>query len=118
MVLVLLSAGAIWFFLKEKLSEKLVIIVFAVLILFDLVNVDRRYVNNDDFVSAIQVDKPYQASPTDLEILKDKSHYRVFDLTSNTTKASYFHNSVNGYNAAEMRRYKNVFNFYISNNHL
>ena len=118
LVLVLLSGGAIWLFLKEKLSEKLVIIVFAVLILFDLVNVDRRYVNNDDFVSAIQVDKPYQASPTDLEILKDKSHYRVFDLTSNTTKASYFHNSVNGYNAAEMRRYKNVFNFYISNNHL
>lgn len=118
LVLVLLSGGTIWYFLKEKLSEKLVIIVFAILILFDLVIVDRRYVNNDDFVSAIQVEKPYQASPTDLEILKDKTHFRVFDLTTSNTKPSYFHNSLNGYNAAEMRRYKSVFNFYISNNHL
>ena len=118
LVLVLLSAGVIWFFLNKKLSEKLVVVVFAVLILFDLVLVDRRYVNNDDFVSAIQVQKPYQASPVDIEIQKDKSHYRVFDLTTSSTKPSYFHNSLNGYNAAEMRRYKSVFNFYIAQNHL
>ena len=118
LVLVLLSAGVIWLFLNKKLSEKLVVVVFAVLILFDLVLVDRRYVNNDDFVSAIQVQKPYQASPVDIEIQKDKSHYRVFDLTTSSTKPSYFHNSLNGYNAAEMRRYKSVFNFYIAQNHL
>ncbi len=118
LVLVLLSAGVIWFFLNKKLSEKLVVVVFAVLILFDLVLVDRRYVNNDDFMSAIQVQKPYQASPVDIEIQKDKSHYRVFDLTTSSTKPSYFHNSLNGYNAAEMRRYKSVFNFYIAQNHL
>jgi hypothetical protein len=69
-------------------------------------------------VSAIQVQKPYQASPVDIEIQKDKSHYRVFDLTTSSTKPSYFHNSLNGYNAAEMRRYKSVFNFYIAQNHL
>lgn len=118
LVLVLLSAGAIWYFLKDKLSEKLLVIVFAVLILFDLVLVDRRYVNNDDFVSAIQVEKPYQASPTDLEILKDTTHFRVFDLTTGNTKPSYFHNSLNGYHAAKMKRYDDVFNFYIAQNNL
>ncbi|PTM03639.1 MAG: hypothetical protein DA407_13810, partial [Bacteroidetes bacterium] len=75
-------------------------------------------VNNDDFVSAIQVEKPYQANPVDLEIQKDTTYYRVFDLTTGNTKPSYFHNSLNGYHAAKMNRYDDVFNFYISNNHL
>mgnify|MGYP006879619575 CR=1 FL=1 len=49
----LLSAGAIFMFLKEKLKEKWVITAFCVLVLFDLIGVDKRYVNNDDFVSPI-----------------------------------------------------------------
>jgi Bacterial membrane protein YfhO len=118
LILVLLSAGAIWYFLKKKLSEKGLVVVFAVLILFDLVLVDRRYVNNDDFVSAIQVQKPYQESSVDREIQKDTTHFRVFDLTTGNTKPSYFHNSLNGYHAAKMKRYDDVFNFYIAQNHL
>src|SRR5690606_11849116 len=96
LLLVLLSAGGIWLFLKQKLSQNALIMVFAVLILFDLVNVDRRYVNNENFVSAIQVNKPYQANAADLEILKDDGHYRVFDVTSSAARASYFHNSLSG----------------------
>ncbi|MCK0109636.1 YfhO family protein [Flavobacteriaceae bacterium S0825] len=118
LILVLLSAGIIWLFLKEKLSEKLVVIAFAVLIVFDLVGVDRRYVNNDDFVSAIQIQKPYQANAADQEILKDNSHYRVYDLTTGNTKPSYFHNSLNGYTAARMKRFNELFDFYIRRNHL
>ena len=118
LILVILSAGLIWMFLKKKLTQNLVIVVFAVLIVFDLVTVGRRYVNNDDFVSAIQVQKPYQATAADLEILKDKSHYRVFDLTTSNTKPSYFHNSLNGYHAAKMKRYNELFDFYISKNHM
>ena len=118
LILVLLSAGIIWMFLKEKLSEKLVIIAFAILIVFDLVSVDKRYVNNDDFVSALQIQKPYQADANDQEILKDNTHYRVYDLTTGNTKPSYFHNSLNGYTAARMKRYNELFDFYIRRNHL
>ncbi|TJY33965.1 YfhO family protein [Pontimicrobium aquaticum] len=118
LVLVLLSAGIIWLFLKEKLSEKLVVLAFAALIVFDLVSVDKRYVNNDDFVSAVQVQKPYQQSAADQEILKDNSHYRVYDLTTGDTRPSYFHNSLNGYTAARMKRFNELFDFYIRRNHL
>ncbi|MCH7524918.1 MAG: YfhO family protein [Bacteroidetes bacterium] len=117
LILVLLSAGTIWMYLKKKLSEKLVVVVFAVLMLFDLVVVDRRYVNNDNFVSALQIKKPYQANVADLEILRDTTHFRVLDLTSNNTKASYFHNSLSGYHAAKLKRYDELFDFYISKNH-
>ncbi len=122
LVLVLLSAGTIFMFLKGKLKEKWVIVAFGTLILFDLVGVDKRYVNNDDFTSAIKVNKPFRANAADLEIQKDKGHFRVFDISNqgiqNRTKASYFHNSLNGYNAAELKRYREVFDFYVAKNNI
>ncbi|RKE95236.1 YfhO family protein [Ichthyenterobacterium magnum] len=118
LALVLLSAGTVFMFLKKKLSETLVIVIFAGLIVFDLVGVDRRYVNNDNFVSAIEVNRPYQANAADKEIMKDKSHFRVFDVTSGGARASYFHNSLSGYHAAKLKRYDELFDFYIAKNNM
>ncbi|WP_341214529.1 YfhO family protein [uncultured Wocania sp.] len=118
LILVLLSAVIIWAFLKEKLKEKWVMVAFAALILFDLVGVNKRYVNNDDFVSAMQVNQPFQKNEADKEILKDTTHFRVFDLVSGPSKPSYYHNSLNGYNAAELKRYREVFDWYISKNNI
>ncbi|MDG1378407.1 MAG: YfhO family protein [Flavobacteriaceae bacterium] len=118
LILILVSAVAIWFFLKEKVSKDLLLVILGILILFDLVAVDRRYVNNEDFVAASSVQNPYQANQIDIGILKDTTHYRIFDLTTGNTKPSYFHNSLNGYHAAKMKRYDDVFNFYITQNHL
>ena len=122
LILVLLSAGAIYLFLKKKLSENLTVVVFAVLILFDLVTVDRQYVNNDDFISAIRVDRPYQATAADKEILKDKAHFRVLDMSSQGQsqpgRAAYFHNSLFGYHAAKLGRYNDLMEFHIYNNNM
>ncbi len=118
LILVLLSAGLIFMFLKEKLKEKWVMLAFAALILFDLIGVDKRYVNNDDFVSAMQVNKPFQMNEADKEILKDTTYFRVFDLVSGPSKPSYYHNSLNGYNAAELKRYRELFDFYIAKNNI
>lgn len=114
--LVLISASVILGYLKNKIQQKWVLAIFAILILTDLVGVDRRYVNNDDFVSSVTMRKPFQETAVDKDILKDKGHYRVFDLVSGPSKPSYFHNSLNGYNAAELRRYSEVFDWYISKN--
>ncbi|MFC4721987.1 YfhO family protein [Geojedonia litorea] len=122
LVLVLLSAGTIWMFLKKKLSETLVIVVFAGLILFDLVGVDRRYVNNDNFVSSVRVNKPYQPNEADKQILNDKGHFRVLDISTEGSrapaKAAYFHNSLNGYHAAKLKRFNELYDFYISQTNL
>ena len=118
LILVLLSAGTIFLFLKQKLKKNTALIVLGCLILFDLVSVDKRYVNDDDFVSAMQVNKPFQANAADKEILKDTTYYRVFDLVSGPSKPSYFHNSLNGYNAAELKRYSELFDFYVANNNM
>jgi hypothetical protein len=118
LILVVLSAGTVFLFLKKKLSEILVVIVFGALILFDLISVDRRYVNNDDFVSALQVKNPYQANPADIEILKDTTHFRVFDIVDGSTRTSYFHNALGGYHAAKLKRYDELFDFHIARNNM
>ena len=118
LVLVLLSASTIFLFLKKKLKQTWVLLLFGSLILFDMVSVDKRYVNDDHFVSAIKVNRPFQPNAADNEILKDTSFYRVFDLVSGPSKPSYFHNSLNGYNAAELKRYSELFDFYIAKNNI
>lgn len=118
LIFVLLSAGIIYLFIKKKFNETKVILAFTVLIVVDLVSVDRRYVNNEDFVSKIKMERPYQANKADLQILKDDSNYRVYDLTSGGAKASYFHNALGGYHAAKPKRYQDLYEFYLSNNNI
>ncbi|MCD2259028.1 YfhO family protein [Psychroserpens luteolus] len=122
LILVLLSAGTIFMFLKKKLSETLVVIIFAGLILFDLVGVDRRYVNTENFISAVKVNKPYQANAADKEIMQDKGHFRVLDVSSEgqslPARAAYFHNSLSGYHAAKLKRFDELFDFHIARNNM
>lgn len=117
LVLVVLSAGVLWFFLKAKLKQGTAIALFALLILIDLVGVDRRYVNSDDFVVARVMTHPFQENFADKEILKDTDYYRVYDVTSspfNSGRASFYHNALGGYHAAKPARIQDVNNFYLS----
>ena len=117
LVLVVLSAGVLWFFLKAKLKQGTAIALFALLILIDLVGVDRRYVNSDDFVVARVMTHPFQENFADKEILKDTDYFRVYDVASspfNSGRASFYHNALGGYHAAKPARIQDIDNFYLS----
>lgn len=121
LIFVLLVAGALWLFLKEKIKRNTTIIIIGVLVVFDLVMVDWRYVNAEDFVQSRVVDTPFQPNEADREIMKDEGHYRVFDLSGspfNTARTSFFHNSIGGYHAAKPGRMQELYDFYISENNL
>lgn len=122
LVLVLLTATVLFVSLKKQTKTAWMTTIVCVLILIDLVGVDKRYVNKDDFVPASVMSNPYQKDGADMEILKDEDHFKVFDLTRNafnSTHASYFHNSIGGYHAAKPKRMQDVYDFYLKeDNHM
>jgi hypothetical protein len=116
-----LTAAALWLYIKKKITQNWLVPALALLILIDLIPVDKRYVNDDDFVSARQMDRPFQPNAADQQILQDDAHYRVFDVSGspfNTGRTSYFHNAIGGYHAAKPGRMQDLYDFYISQNNM
>ena len=120
LIYVALAAAALWFFIKDKINKNILVFALGALILFDLVGVDLRYVNEDDFVRQRQVNQPFQANQIDQMIQQDDSIYRVFDPQEgiNGARTSYFHKSIGGYHAAKPRALQNLFEFHLYQNNL
>ena len=117
LIFVLLTAAVLWFFIKGTVKKGLAVAALCILVLVDLVGVDRRYVDEEDFVQAKLVEEPFQKNGADMQILEDDGHYRVYDAAANafnSGRASYYHNALGGYHAAKPGRMQDLFEFYIS----
>ena len=108
----------IFLFIKEKLKKNYFIVSLPIIISTDLILFSKNYVNDENFVDAVNVENPYNLDEVYKSIIDDKSDYRVLDLTENSTKPNYFFNSINGYHAAKLGRYNDVMDFYLNKNHL
>ncbi len=120
LVYVLLSAGALWLYLKGRVRQKYVIIFLGFLIVTDLVKVDLRYVNEDHFVRQRLMEQPFQAMDYDKKINEDKEIFRVYDpeeaASGGGGRTAFFHHSIWGYHAAKPAAMQALFDYHIFRN--
>jgi hypothetical protein len=117
LIFVVLSAFSLWLFLARKYTETFTICILAFLVVFDLVGVDRRYVNNEDFVNKRIMEQPFQKSAATLQIEKETGRFRVYDAANNafnSAEVSYYNSSLGGYHAAKPRRMQDLADFYVN----
>ncbi|MEG1666944.1 YfhO family protein [Chryseobacterium sp.] len=137
-----ITVAVLFFALKQKLNQNIALVIIGLVSLFDLWTVNKRYLNDDNYVDKIFAENPFQTEESDYLAEKvgdnanlqsilasipvnktlekiaenDKKHYRIYNQvlgTTSETNTSYFKASIGGYHAVKLRRYDDLLNKYI-----
>lgn len=114
-----IAAGTLWLSLKKKINVTTAAIVLTAVSFFDLIGIDNRYLNSNNFVETEEFNNVFTPTAADQQILKDPDHanFRVFNQSSNFTNesvTSYHHNSIGGYHPAKLGLFQDLIEHQLS----
>lgn len=115
----ILVIGMLYLYMKNILKALPVVIILGLITLIDMLTVDSKYLNEDNYRSADDdTAATITKTPIDEQILQDKSHYRVYNAGQERFSAedyhiSTFHKAIGGYHPAKLRIYQDVLERYL-----
>lgn len=93
-------------------------VAVALIVLFDMFSVGKRFLNSDHFITPKNFEAQYEPRPVDQILFEDADpDFRVLDISINTfnsSLASYHHKTIGGYSPVKLQRYQDLIDKYIT----